>query len=218
MSEMADRAYQQLRDRIQNGALHPGARLVERTICAELGMSRTPVREALRLLTAEGWVTSRPRRGMIVTRLRPEEIGEIFEFGTVLESFLASLAARKGTAADRARLQRVVADMERALAGEPADLAAYIELDRDFHALIAHMAGNRRLANMLKAVMGSYVLYQAFRHYRRSDLELSLQQHRTIHQAIAREDSEWAASAMRTHILSSRSISLAPAGQPHENG
>ena len=207
MSEVASRAYQEIRDRIQAGKLRPGDRLVERTLCADLGMSRTPVREALRLLTADGWVTNRPNRGMIVTRLTEEEVSEIFEFGMVLESFMASLAAKKATAKDAGWLQGLLERMENVLSSSETELSSYIELDREFHSGIAQMAGNRRLASMLKSVMGSYVLFQAFKQYGKPDLQLSLQQHRTIARAITHADPEWAASSMRTHILSGRSIS-----------
>lgn len=207
MSAVADRAYREIKTRIQDGSLPPGERLVERSLCAALGMSRTPVREALRVLTAEGWVTSRPRRGMVVAGLSREELEEIFEVGVVLEAFVASLAARKAGGSDLKPLKTLLKEMAAVLDSRAPDRAAYVELDRRLHAEIAGLAGNKRVASLLQAAMDTRALFQAFGRYRDEELQVSLQQHGTIVRAIESGDAEWAASAMRTHILSGRAAS-----------
>jgi DNA-binding GntR family transcriptional regulator len=204
MSQVADKAYRELKHRIQGGQLQPGQRLVERSLCAELGMSRTPVREALKILTAEGLVTTRPRRGMLVSELSAEEVGEIFEFGMVLEAFIASLAAKKARQKHIKALNKIIILMINSLASPRPDRSLYMELDRRFHIEIATAAGNKRLAAMLKQTMDNRVLHQTFGHYGEKDCELSLLQHQTILRAIENGDGEWASSAMRTHILTGR--------------
>lgn len=214
MSETADRAYREIRDRIRGGHLPPGRRLVERTLCSELDMSRTPVREALRRLAAEGLVESRPHRGMLVARLSGQEIDEIFEVGLVLESFIASLAARKAGGGPIPSLRRLLDEMRRELAKRDADRRRYVELDQQFHAAIAELARNSRLASMLNTAMDVRVLHQAFSHYSLEHLQRSLRQHETILLAIEVGDDDWAASAMRTHILSGRAVSQADQDKP----
>ena len=207
MSQVADKAYRELKSRIQGGQFQPGQRLVERSLCDELGMSRTPVREALKILTTEGLVTTRPRRGMVVSKLSAEEVDEIFEFGLVLEAFIASLAAKKADEKRLIVLNNILNDMQNLLSSDDPDKSRYIELDRLFHVQIAAAAANERLTRMLRQTMDNRVLHQAFSHYHTRDCEVSLLQHQTILRAIESGDSEWASSAMRTHILTGRSAS-----------
>lgn len=209
MSQASDKAYQQLKQQIQNGQLQPGDRLVERTICAQLKMSRTPVREALRMLTMEGLVTNRPNRGMVVSQLSEEEIEEIFEFGMVLEAYIASLAARKAPPEAISEMKAIVDEMSNLSLSKASDMRAYVELDRLLHIQIAAGAGNKMLAAMLSQAMNGRVLSQAFSRYSPEDCELSLQQHKVILRAIECGDSDWASSAMRTHILTGRTNSQA---------
>jgi DNA-binding GntR family transcriptional regulator len=162
LSKTADRAYQEIRSQIRGGLLPPGSRLVERSLCREMGMSRTPVREALRRLAAEGLVESRPHRGMMIPQLSDEELDEVFEVGLVLESYMAALATRKSGGKPLNILRRLLNDMREALSGSPPDRLRYVELDQAFHAAIAGLAGNQRLANMLETAMDVRALQQAF--------------------------------------------------------
>lgn len=207
MSDSAEKAYREIYRRICNGQLVPGARLVERQLCAELAVSRTPVREALRRLTAEGLVESRPRRGVVVSQLSPQELREVFEVGVVLESFCASLAARNAGGQPIPALRVLVDEMALALASESPDVPAYIELDHRFHLTVAQLTGNQRVLGLLKSTTDLRVLSQAFSHYDVSQLQRSLRQHVTLLEAIETGDEDWAASAMRAHILSGRAIS-----------
>lgn len=210
MTAAVDKAYAALRARIFSGELAPGDRLKEREICAELDVSRTPVREALRRLQADGLVVIEPRRGGIVAGISGTEAEEIYSLGMLLESFGAGLAAGRATPEDIAALRTIIADMEAALREDtPAARSAYLELDSDLHRRIVRMTGNRHLGQLVRQVVGLPVLVQAFTHYSHDDLRVSLQQHRTIVQALAAGDAEWAEAAMRAHILAGRSITLA---------
>ena len=213
MTIVADRALEELRSRILRGELEPGQRLVERALCAEMDMSRTPVREALRALTAEGLVTTRPHCGMVVAELDPKEIEEIFEFGVVLEGFIASLAARKASGREVATLEALIERMQAVLTAERFEADAYLDLDQKFHEAIANLAGNPRLASLRRQTLTPRVLTEAFTGYAPEHYAQSLAQHRTIVQAIAAGDADWAASAMRSHILTGRGTRR-PAAQP----
>ena len=209
MSVAMEKAYRALWDRILSGEYQPGDRLKERDICADLKVSRTPVREALRKLAADGLVVIEPRRGGMVADLNMEEAAEIFSLGAMLESFAAQLAARRVTDARVAKLDRLLKAMRDVLASDAADMrTAYLKLDREFHSEIIDMAGNRSLASVLRQLVRLPVLVKAFTQYSSEDLRQSFHHHENIVAAIRAGDEEWAASAMRAHVLAGRSILL----------
>lgn len=208
-----EKAYRALWDRILSGEYAPGHRLKERDICAELDVSRTPVREALRRLEAEGLVQIEPRRGGRVADLRLEEAAEIFSVGVHLESFAAKLAAKRATLESVAALDATIHDMRAVLERDARDVRrAYLKLDRDLHDAIIDMAGNRSLTAALKQIVGLPVLVKAFSTYCGDDLWRSFHQHENIVDALRAGDEDWAEAAMRSHILAGRAILLPSAG------
>lgn len=203
---LSEQPYRELRARILDGRLEPGTPLKERDLCADLHVSRTPIREALRRLSADGLAEIRPGRSIIVARFDSQEIEEIFELGIVLESFVAGLAAAKATPDDIARLAAILDDMQKAVDAGPARHAAYIQLDRDFHEHLSAIARNRRVSDMLRQAVSFRVLLDVFTDYDSPDFATSLAQHRTILGAIEARDADWASAAMRTHIMTGRSV------------
>ena len=216
MTVAADKAYRVLRARIISGEYKPGARLKEREICADLEVSRTPIREALRRLEADGLVSIEPHRGGIVTEISNDEAAEVFSLGAVMESYAARVAATRDNPEALGELDSLLADMKTVLESNDEDARAnYMRLDSDLHATIAAMADSRRLTAALQQVVGVPVLVQAFHRYSTDDLWQSYHQHRTIVAAVKARDPEWAESAMRQHILAGRAIMLsAPTNQP----
>lgn len=204
MSVAAEKAYEAIYQSIRQGVILPGARLVERQLCNELAISRTPVREALRRLTAEGLVENRPRRGVVVSQLSDADLAEVFEVGVGLESTVAGVAARKSGRVAQLVLRRLLTNMREVLAQEPIDAASYASLDHAFHMAIAESTGNSRLVTMLRSTCDLRVLSTAFGHYDRAHYERSLRQHETIVEAIEAGDEDWASSSMRAHVLSAR--------------
>ncbi|MFZ4748040.1 MAG: GntR family transcriptional regulator [Sphingomonas sp.] len=201
----SEEAYQQLRDRILDGTLKPGGSLIERDLCSQFGISRTPVREALRRLTADGLAEMRPRRSIIVSSFCEEELGEIFELGIVLESFVAGLAAQKASSADIGELETILADMEGLLQHRgDSESFAYAKLDQAFHDRIAQAAHNPRVSQILRQTVSLRLLANLMEHYVPRDFKVSLTQHRMIVQAIAAGDAEWAQTAMGSHIRTGR--------------
>ena len=209
MTAAVDTAYAALREKIFSGELAAGDRLKEREICAELDVSRTPVREALRRLQADGLVNIEPRRGGIVAGVSMSEAEEIYSLGILLEGFSAGLAAARATEDDIAGLEQIIAEMETVLAEDtPAARSRYLELDSSLHRSILTITGNRHLGRLVRQVVGLPVLIKAFTHYSYADLLQSLQQHRSIVRALAAGDAEWAEAAMRSHVLAGRAITL----------
>ena len=126
-----------LRTVLLNGELASGARIPEAELCLRFGVSRTPLREALKVLAAEGFIELRPNRGSIVAPIDPVEIGHVFELKGALEHRVGLLAPIRATAADRATLERVHTKL-----GRHADPAAYTALNQDFHHALAAATHN----------------------------------------------------------------------------
>ena len=201
----SDQAYSELRNRILDGRLVSGTTLKERDLCAELSISRTPVREALRRLSADGLAEIRPRRSIIVSSFDADEIEEIFELGILLESFVASLAAEKATDEDVRSLNGIVEAMERTLSAAQAE-AEYVRLDQSFHDRLSRIARSKRVADVLHQTVSLRLLMKLFHDYQPTDYATSLSQHRIIAQAIAARNADWAAASMRSHIRTGQAI------------
>ncbi len=210
--------YAALKRRITAGALPPGAWLRETAVAESLGVSRTPVREALRALAADGAVELVRHRGARVTAWTAEEIDEVYRLRALLEGYAARLAARDASPALAARLRRLADGFEeavqRAAAGAPFDAA--VDLNNEFHRTVLEASGSTRLAGLLGAVSSVPLVRRAFDHDTTDDLRRSVVQHRDIVNAVARGDEELAESAMRTHILAARysAVHVADAEEP----
>ncbi|WP_439596603.1 GntR family transcriptional regulator [Falsiroseomonas sp.] len=151
---LVDSAYEALKAAIRDNRLAPGYQGSEQEIALQLGMSRTPVHEAIIRLQEEGLVRVLPRRGVLVCAISPEDMREIYEVIVALEGAAAALIAeqpeaRRGPVA--AALEAVNAAMEAALAAD--DLPAWAEADGRFHALLVEGAGNARLTRMFATIM-----------------------------------------------------------------
>ncbi len=142
------RAYETLRRRILDNEWQAGHLALEQEIAVELGMSRTPVREALIRLEKEGLVEVRPRHGMRVLGISARDLEEIYEILTCLESMAAELVARRGLEQSQvAALAATVTHMDEALARD--DLDGWAQADEAFHRLLVEFSGNRRLRDMV---------------------------------------------------------------------
>ncbi len=148
------RAYDVLKEQILGCQLSPGASLNEGRLAERLAMSKTPIREALRLLAHEGFVEILPRQGYRVTELTLADVQEIFHLRLLLEPAAAALAAERATA-DQLQALRVLAerDGEGIEAGDADAFAGLITRNREFHVLLAEASGNTRLAATLRHLL-----------------------------------------------------------------
>jgi len=187
------------------GQFSPGDRLPERHLVDELGVSRTPVREALRRLNAEGLVTFEPNRGARVLRIDPEDISDLFELGLSLESYAVGLAAQRAEPSDIAEMEIILADIENVVSQSDGEIRpAYTELDLLFHSHLVSCAKNSRLTSLTRQVVGMPALVNIYAHYEHAHYVRSCRQHREILDAVKARDGEWASAAMRSHILSGK--------------
>lgn len=144
---------EELRRRITERELAPGSRIVEHTLAETLGVSRNPVREAIRVLEAEGFVVTLPRRGVVVAELDEAAVKDLFMVRATLEGAAAAATARRVAAGEVSadRLDEVLARAERAT--DDGDLTAVSRLNAEFHSDIIELTGNRLLASMVRPLM-----------------------------------------------------------------
>lgn len=200
-----DRAYASLRADILSGARPPGSRLPEDALAEELGVSRTPVREALQRLGTEGLVEHLPHRGARVTGWTVQDLQEIFELRALLEGLGARRAAARATAAEVDGLRELCTRMEHSLRpGGPRDLDALTTLNSAFHAELLRISASNQLTVMVAGVVHVPLVMQTFHQYSDQALARSQHHHRELCDALAQGDGEWAESVMRSHVLAAR--------------
>jgi DNA-binding GntR family transcriptional regulator len=205
----AERAYDAIRSGILDGTFELGARLPEEDLAARAGVSRTPVREALRKLAAEGFVTFVPNRGAQVASWADDDVEEIFRLRALLESHGAALAATRIADTDLVVLRHLADGMEHAARrGTAPALDRVAELNNRFHRTILEAAASRRLRALLDTVIEVPLVHRTFHRYTPDALQRSMHHHRELLAALEAGDGEWAASVMRTHVLAARTVLL----------
>jgi DNA-binding GntR family transcriptional regulator len=199
-----------IRERIVNGGLAPGERLVEAQLSAELGVSRMPVREALRALAAEGVVTIEPRRGATVTVYTPEQIQELVEVRATLEALNAKLAARRHDPAQMARLRQLLADGS--AISETTDLTQVNRENTNFHEVLAQVAANSVLSDMVRSLRERTAVI--FAPLSRQRAKRNWDEHAAILQAVIDGDAELAGLLSARHVYSAaEGLLVAPQGE-----
>lgn len=169
---------EQLRQRIFRRELEPGSWIDELKIAEEFGISRTPLREALKVMAAEGFVILRPNRGAIVAPVDPEEIGPLFEFKGAVERLIGLTAAERATDEDIAGLDRIHADLKAALARDGHD--DYTRLNYDFHRALAQATRNPVLIQSYEGLQQKLWRYRFIVNERHRRLEESFAEHERI--------------------------------------
>lgn len=185
-----------IRDRILAGEFEPGERLAEEALSEELGVSRMPVREALRALAAEGIVTIEPRRGASVTAYTPQQVQELVEVRATLESLNAKLAARRKDPQQIAELQRVLAAGSRI--NEKTDLATIQENNNRFHEALEAIGANSVLSSIVRSLRDRTALI--FARQSRARVRENWKEHAEIVKAVISGDADLAALLAGRHV------------------
>lgn len=206
-------AYEQIRQAIVEGRYPPGQRLIEQRIAEEFSLSRTPVREALRRLEAEGLVLSEPNRGAIVRSMSTDDVADLYGLRARLEAYGAELAAVRNQEADIERLDAGITDFERALKGTFADpldqVRAVDAANREIHHAILGAARHERLSQLLERTVDVPLVFQAFRHFEPTETERSHLFHQLLRDAIVAGDAQRASALMYEHVLQGRDVLVA---------
>lgn len=196
--EVAER----LRQRIFSHELPPGTWIDEQALAQDYGISRTPLREALKVLVAEGLVTLKPRRGCYVTEISEQDLDEIYPVMALLEGRCAFEAAQKAGAADVERLEAVHAELERAASEN--HIQRFFDANQEFHKVVQEIAGNRWLLQMIQDLRKVLKLTRLHSLTLEGRPQQSLAEHRLIMAALRSGNAAAAEKAMCDHIAAGR--------------
>ena len=195
-----------LREAIRRGILKPGERIMEIQLAEELGVSRTPVREAIRKLELEGYVVMMPRRGTYVANMSIRDINEIFEIRTSLESLSNGLAAEHITDEELEHLQRLLVIIGGYI--KEGNMEKIVETDIEFHDLMYHAARNQRLVGIISNLRDQLTRFRTLSMSHPGRLEATLEEHKAIVEAIANGDRRSASKAAERHMENSEKTLL----------
>jgi len=208
---------ERLRDDILAGRLQPGSRLIESDLTSRFGVSRGPVREALRRLTADGLIEHWPHRGAVVRRLTEREIRELFAIRIEMEALAARLAAAADSPERRARFAAAIQPI---YADAPRNPCEYLKENAAFHDAVMALADNLQLRDLAARLQLPLIMAQVGDVLTPAVLNASVQEHRAVAQAILDHGPEAASARMRAHLERAAALALArrAAGDLEANG
>jgi DNA-binding GntR family transcriptional regulator len=192
------KVYRVLKESIIKGFLEPGTKLLENKIAEEMQVSRTPVREAMQKLAAEGFVRTTPNQTMVVTEVSPEDVKEVLQIRGVLEGLAARIAAKKINRQEIDELENVVTQMSLHLTKK--DLSSYCQVDDEFHDLILNICGNKWIIQ-IRDNLGTFIY-----RFRIKSLSVpgrfkhSLEEHQAIMESLREHDSAEADRLSQVHM------------------
>lgn len=187
-----------LRDAIRRGVLEPGERLMEVQLAEELGISRTPVREAIRKLEQEGYVIMMPRRGTYVSNVSVHDVKEIFEIRSALESLSIVLATMRIEPEELEKLRALLVEIEGHI--ERKDIDKIVATDVKFHGLLYQVSRNERLVTIINNLKEQLARFRTLSMSYPGRLKETLEEHRAIVEAIAAGDPDAARDAAERHM------------------
>ncbi len=194
--------FEAMREAIISGVLKPGERLMEIQLAEEMGVSRTPVREAIRKLELEGFVVMIPRKGAYVAGVSHKDVADVFEIRAALEGLAAGLAAERVTEDEIEQMERVLFYKE----GEERDLEMIVKSDTDFHALVYKASRNQRLVQILENLREQIQRFRATSLAVPGRVRDALEEHRAIVEALANHDVEKAQELANSHIVTAENV------------
>ena len=187
---------EQLRQRIFRRELEPGSWIDELKIAEEFGISRTPLREALKVLAAEGLVTMKVRRGAYVTEMSEKDLRDVYHLLSLLESDAAGVVAERATPEQQQTLRDLHAELESAAGNREA----FFSVNERFHMALLDMADNRWRSQMVADLRKVMKLNRHNSLFKQGRIEDSLNEHRTILDAMLARDAEGTRRAMQAHF------------------
>jgi DNA-binding GntR family transcriptional regulator len=191
--------FESLRESIISGMLNPGERLMEIQLAEEMGVSRTPVREAIRKLELEGLVVMIPRKGAYVAGLSLKDIADVFEIRGALEGLAAELAAERATEEELEELERYLVRISEEIE-TGGDLDKVVEIDTDFHTLLYKASRNNRLSQIINNLREQIQRFRTTSLSYPGRMKAAVEEHRRIVEAISARDGELAHKLAQEHI------------------
>ncbi len=200
-------AFEKIKEAIIKGHFKPGEKLVEQTLAQEMGVSRTPVREAIRRLEAEGFVVSIPRKGVVVSRADKEEIVQLYSIRAELEGLAARWAIENADEDDIRKLDEAISRMEETAAS--GDLDGVVQSNALFHDAIAQASKSRILCTLLKTLQDNIQRFRFQSLHLPGRPEAALAEHKEIVAAIKEKKTEEADRLLKEHLQNARAAALA---------
>ncbi len=206
----SERAYQYLRESIYSGRFKPGQIVTEDEVASVVGVSRTPVREAIRRASADGFLDLEGFRRARVSNFTDEDTRDIFEIRAVLEALAAERAARHISAEEIAQLEKLTDALEAAIRAGGDDLfRKFADFNNEFHKVVLNASHSRQIVQALEHLIEiPLMLHKRFEGSLIGNLERTIRHHRAIITALKAKDSKWAHAEMMAHLMSARSSLL----------
>ena len=220
MSRAADQAYERIREAILDARFSPAARLKEEELVVFCGVSRTPVREALRRLAAEDYVVVARNQGAQVKAWSDEDMEELFDLRALLEGHAAGRAAPRISADQLAPLQRGIDEMTTVLAnlGSAREKTErFVQLNQQLHESVWTAADSERLYALLSRLVKQAPVVRTARRYTLERIAQSHSHHRELVEALSARDAVWAEAVMRSHIRAGLAFLRGHAPPDHPN-
>ncbi|WP_066634291.1 GntR family transcriptional regulator [Desulfolucanica intricata] len=195
---LREMVFESLREAIINGTLAPGERIMEIQLAEEMGVSRTPVREAIRKLELEGFLVMIPRKGAYVAGISLKDIADVFEVRASLESLAAGLAAERITEQELDELERYLVEISELCAGN--DLNGIVEKDTQFHDVIYRASRNERLVQIVTHLQEQIHRFRTASLAQPGRTRDALEEHKQLVEAISERNVELAQKLARDHI------------------
>ncbi len=195
-----------IRAAIVDGRLAPGQRLKEEELARELGISRTPVREALLILQAEGLVDAAPNRGAVVKALDADDLEDLYQLRALLEGHAARRAAANISETALVSLRDSCDRFERIIEGDVQEL---VKENLLFHNVILDASGSRRVSDLVRRVIELPLVYRSYIWYSVDQRRISAHYHRQITKALESRDGERAELVMKEHVFEARDVLVA---------
>ena len=206
-SNHADQAYQALRGMILRQELPPFERITELRAAEILQLSRTPVREAIKRLTVEGFLLREPGKGLRVAGLSDDEQTQIFELRLMLETYAVRRVAERATPEEVEALRALALETERLSPPKSdAEMEGLSKANDAFHQMLMQLAHSKRLSSLMRSTLDMALVQRTFRAYRPEEIRRSARHHLEIVEAVAAGNPDWAANVMAAHLQAAQAV------------
>ena len=195
---LRDVVYRSLRNAILKGELEPGERLMEQRLALKLGVSRTPIREAIHMLEREGLAVTMPRRGAQVAKMTEKDLEDVLEIREALDDLAVSTASKRVTDEDIEKLSNAMVQFEKAVSR--GEIREIVEADEDFHNEIYRIAGNPKLSYIVQKLKEQMYRYRYEYIKDNADYQTLIEEHMNIIKGLKEGDVDYVRGAMKEHL------------------
>lgn len=203
MSKSLEKAYNVIKNGVLDGSFKPGERLIESKLVELVGVSRTPIREAIKQLAADNYLVMKPNSGVAVADWSVRELEDIFKLRALTEGLIARRATKFITEEQISALEQHADAIDQVLEqGAPYDILRFLDENAAFHKTILAAADSTVLAQALERLISPPIVYQVAHNFTAAELRRSNSHHREIIDSMKARDGDWADHSMQSHVMS----------------